>query len=186
MNDNLIELGVLSVTARNNPQLPRLLESVKAIMPDYWTPTNDVLCGAIIRLTQLGYLKTKPLNTSRKSVILTKNGRERLSTLFLYLSESVLVGRDQHLLETLQLYTLDLVADEIASIALQKMVDRTLDLRKQLSARAKSQKLNGNYADILFKVENRTLENRFKMLTKIVQTARNSSEQNTTNSRVYR
>ena len=183
MNDNLIELGVLSVTARNNPQLPRLLESVKAIMPDYWTPTNDVLCGAIIRLTQLGYLKTKQLNTSRKSVILTKNGRERLSTLFLYLSESVLVGRDQHLLDTLQLYTLDLVTDEIASIALQKMVDRTLDLRKQLRVLAKSQKLNGNHPVIWFEVENRALENRFEILSKIAQTAQVPTEINKITSR---
>jgi hypothetical protein len=176
VTDNLIELGVLSVTARNNTKLPKLLESIKAIMPEYWTPTNDVLCGAIIHLTQLGYLQTKDPNTSRETVNLTKNGRERLSTLFLLPSENVLVGRDQHLLETLQLYSLDLVADEIGSIALQRMVNRILDLRKQLSARAKSQKLNGNYADILFRVESLTLETRFKMLTKIAQTAQGSKK----------
>ena len=86
--------------------------------------------------------------------------------------QNVLLGRDRQLLETLQLYTLDLVTDEIAPIALQKMVDRTLYLWRQLSARAKSQKLNGNYACIWFEVENLTLENRFKMLSKIAQNTR--------------
>jgi hypothetical protein len=172
MTDNLIDLSVLSVTARNNLELPQVLESIKNIMPDYWTPTNDVLCAAILQLTDLGYLKTKTQSPSMKILILTKSGWARLSTLSLYISENVLLERDRQLLETLKLYTLDLVTNEIASIALQKMIDRTFDLRKQLSARAKSQKLNEHYACIWFEVENLTLENRFKMLSKIAQNTR--------------
>ena len=183
MTDDLIELGLLSVTARNNIQLPHLLASIKNIMPDYWTPTNDVLCAAIIRLIDLGYLKTKTPHQSQKPLIITKSGREHLSTLFLYLSGKTLVGRDRQLLETLQLYTIDLVVHEIASIALQKMVDRTLDLRKQLRVLAKSQKLNGNHPVIWFEVENRALENRFEILSKIAQTAQVPTEINKITSR---
>ena len=180
MTDDLIEPGVLSVTARNNLEFPKVLESVKNIMPDYWNPTNDVLCAAILQLIDLGYLNTKTQNPSLKILILTKSGWARLSTLSLYISENVLLERDRQLLETLQLYTLDLVTNEIASIALQKMIDRTFDLRKQLSARAKSQKLNENYACIWFEVENLTLENRFKMLSKIAKTTRIFTKTNVT------
>ena len=87
MTDDLIDLGVLSVTASNNIELHQFLEPVKSIMPDYWTPTNDVRCATIIQLTDLGYLKTKTQHPSMKMLILTESGWERLSTLFHYLSK---------------------------------------------------------------------------------------------------
>ena len=80
---NIIDLTILGVTFQGPVNTDRLICKIKALAPEFWQPTVDVIVLAIRRNLDLGYLRCITSENGTNRFFLSDGSRNRLDELLL-------------------------------------------------------------------------------------------------------
>ena len=176
MSTNLTDLVILSIVARKNAVYTDIISVVKDIAGEYWSPTGDVLCGAIEDLISNRFLEIQQSALNRECLQITKTGLEEFSSLLLRLPDRDTEIRYFRLLELVQLRSLDLVPGKVAGAIIAQMLQRANSSIEKLEQREQVAGLEGRFMGVWLSAEKQDLNNRANILSEIARTNLLSTE----------
>ena len=176
MSTNLTDLVILSIVARKNAVYTDIISVVKDIAGEYWSPTGDVLCGAIEDLISNRFLEIQQSALNRECLQITKTGLEEFSSLLLRLPDRDTEIRYFRLLELVQLRSLDLVPGTVAGTIIAQMLQRANSSIEKLEQREQVAGPEGRFMGVWLSAEKQDLNNRANILSEIARTNLLSNE----------
>lgn len=163
---NIADLAVLGIAQRGSIPTTSLINIAKAMVPDLWYPTTDVIEFAVQRNLKAGFLSAQNQNSANISLTLTPFGATQLRSLLLCDPGKVPSSITQAT-EAVQFCLLDAIDSMTAERVLCRLRGRLQERKAAFDNRCERCPHHGRYARLWMNAEQRHLETTSQMLEEI-------------------
>ncbi|MEZ7864064.1 MAG: hypothetical protein ACKVG1_01835 [Rhodospirillales bacterium] len=163
---NITDLAILGIIQQGPIPLEKLIKVTKAMVPDLWYPTADVIESSIRRNQADGFLYIHHQNPAHNFLNLTFEGAARLRLLMLY-DPGQQSSSNSRATEALQFCLLDGSDPATTEHVLSRLRKRLHERKADFEMRCVYCPNSNKYTRLWMDVEQQNLENMSQMLIKI-------------------
>lgn len=163
---NITDLAILGIIQQGPIPLEKLIKVTKAMVPDLWYPTADVIESSIRRNRADGFLYIHHQNPAHNFLKLTFEGAARLRLLMLY-DPGQQSSSNSRATEALQFCLLDGSDPATTEHVLSRLRKRLHERKADFEMRCVYCPNSNKYTRLWMDVEQQNLENMSQMLIKI-------------------
>ena len=162
--NDLSDLVVLALAAKRHTTVRQIVSVAKSLIPEFWSPTAEVIEASIDRNLTAGYLAPELVDRSVTQICLTDTGRQKFTELLILAPSMQFPGRVSAW-TTLQLCCLDLADGETVAIALEHLLERISENIRAVQDRSKKCPHSGRFTRAWFEMEQHRLETMARLIT---------------------
>lgn len=156
-NNTIADLAVLGILHNGPMSVDRLAPVLKALMPEFWQPTHEVIEVTVFRNLDCGYLQQTIYGKEKNCLTVTPTGAERIRVLLRadpgsHISSAALAT------EAIQFCFLDIADRNTVAAVLQRLMLRFDKRRASLEDRYRRCPYHGRYKNLWIGMELRRLE----------------------------
>ena len=162
--NDLSDLVVLALAAKRHTTIGQIVNVAKSLIPEFWSPTAEVIEAAVDRNLTAGYLASQLHDRSEAQIFLTHTGRQQFSNLLLLAPSMQFPGRVSAW-TTVQLCCLDLADGKTVAVALERLLARISENIRAVRDRSEKCPHSGRFTRAWFELEQHRLEMMARVIT---------------------
>lgn len=162
--NDLSDLVVLALAVKRHTTVRQIVSVAKSLIPEFWSPTAEVIESAIDRNLTAGCLAPELLGRSDVQICLTPKGKQKFTELLLLAPSIQFPGRVSAW-TTVQLCCLDLADGKTVAIALERLLARISDNIRAVRHRSEKCPHSGRFTRAWFEMEQHRLETMARVIT---------------------